>query len=861
MVQQPSKQLQNILFGKQLCSQRDLRNCVARAKKLSADLPAFDSVWLDALVQNRKLTAFQSQSIEAHETENLRIGPFIVVDRLGHGPAGDTFLARRPQIKDLTTIKRVSVPPELETQSLNALQKLVDAANSSERLPNLVLPTCCNVVAPEKDNFKTQLPDASTRGVGRIQASPTKAVVELAIISRYVPGLPLTQLMLRRGRFESAVVARIARSLLTALGSLFQRKLIHGEVTLDNVLLTHGGQVTLVDAGVATALQPTFQINAFVEPHRNDNIAPELIGTGNRATPASDLYALGCLLWHLLAGRPPFPTGDPLSKLAYHQTTRIPDIREIAPETSDQLANTILWLTEPNANARPKHAGQLLGTVTVKKQRDDKKNAAAAKTKSVSIRGTHATPSMNSMGRTKVSVKPDRERSHSIGSPKSGDRRRLAKFAKSFHHPTVRKRAAAARPRVSKQMMLAVASVCLACCGLAFWNHADRDWPILSFLQQPSDAAEAYSQSSQDSQNPGSTIESMETWPQPDAAGVVQLAAGKSYSADRLVWTGQRLTIRGDQDAPPRILVEGSPLRLQASNVVIEHVDIELAAAHTRNASGLNSLSSHEQSNAGQSNARMTSAPRALVIVESQTLKLAGCNIHSALNRQPSTGRASSQSQYALAWAPLDSSDRLSGKISIDNSTIVGDWSTVLLAGRSHQVQCNNSLQVGPGPFFALHQTDRPAQDSIELTNTTLRASGGLVAVQLQKNRPWQSRLTLVHNQSVFDLQSPTTATSPAKHTLAPLVTFVGSKIIPHWHEAIQIDGSSSVINRTAVLAALQSPDGTIRKPLTNATPRVRGIVSSGVQYAGLDLYEATNSIVTQVEANWHSESFPGLSP
>jgi eukaryotic-like serine/threonine-protein kinase len=78
VVEPPSRRLQQILLGLKLCSPRDLRRCASRVKALSADLPAFDSVWLDALVQRRLLTSWQAQTIEAEQPELLRIGPCVV---------------------------------------------------------------------------------------------------------------------------------------------------------------------------------------------------------------------------------------------------------------------------------------------------------------------------------------------------------------------------------------------------------------------------------------------------------------------------------------------------------------------------------------------------------------------------------------------------------------------------------------------------------------------------------------------------------------------------------------------------------------------------------------------------------------
>ena len=61
----------------------------------------------------------------------------------------------------------------------------------------------------------------------------------------------------------------------------------------------------LVDAGVRPALRPELTIHEPRSLEACDGIAPELIGTGIPSNAGSDLYALGCLMWQLLAGRPP----------------------------------------------------------------------------------------------------------------------------------------------------------------------------------------------------------------------------------------------------------------------------------------------------------------------------------------------------------------------------------------------------------------------------------------------------------------------------------------------------------------------------------------------------------------------------
>ena len=139
MPEPPSKQLQNVLFGQKLCTPRDVRRCSSRVRRLSRDLPTFDSVWLDALVQSRVLTAFQAQVIETDEATDLTIGPCLVLDRLGHSSRAETFLARHRSSREPCVIKQVSISIELAEGTLSSLKGVVEKSQVIDH-PGLILP-------------------------------------------------------------------------------------------------------------------------------------------------------------------------------------------------------------------------------------------------------------------------------------------------------------------------------------------------------------------------------------------------------------------------------------------------------------------------------------------------------------------------------------------------------------------------------------------------------------------------------------------------------------------------------------------------------------------------------------------------
>ncbi|RPI84220.1 MAG: hypothetical protein EHM42_07680, partial [Planctomycetaceae bacterium] len=94
MLEPLSAPLQNLLFEQRLCSPADLRRCRLLVRRLAADLPAFDSVWLDALVQFGRLTPFQVRILESASPHLIAAGPCVLVDQLGHGIHNRTFLGR-----------------------------------------------------------------------------------------------------------------------------------------------------------------------------------------------------------------------------------------------------------------------------------------------------------------------------------------------------------------------------------------------------------------------------------------------------------------------------------------------------------------------------------------------------------------------------------------------------------------------------------------------------------------------------------------------------------------------------------------------------------------------------------------------
>lgn len=152
------------------------------------------------------------------------------------------------------------------------------------------------------------------------------------IAMRFVDGDTLAGRIRAAGGLPAAEAVRIVSDVAAALDAAHRRGIVHGDVKPANVLLAggDGGHVYLSDFGLVarTAAGPGV-LRPLGWAGTAAYAAPELIRGGN-PTPATDTYALGCLLVEALTGAPPFP-GDRAAALAGHLTDPPPAVTARMP--------------------------------------------------------------------------------------------------------------------------------------------------------------------------------------------------------------------------------------------------------------------------------------------------------------------------------------------------------------------------------------------------------------------------------------------------------------------------------------------------------------------------------------------------
>jgi serine/threonine-protein kinase len=160
------------------------------------------------------------------------------------------------------------------------------------------------------------------------------------------------------GRLSPAETARLAAELARGLDALHAQGVLHRDVKPSNVLHDEAGTAVLTDFGLARGADSTQLTREGQVLGSLHYLAPELI-EGRPATPASDVYALGCLLYECAVGSPPF-AGRSEVELGYaHLVEPPPDPHARRPELPLEVSRALLTALAKHPCARPTTATAL----------------------------------------------------------------------------------------------------------------------------------------------------------------------------------------------------------------------------------------------------------------------------------------------------------------------------------------------------------------------------------------------------------------------------------------------------------------------------------------------------------------------
>jgi len=266
-------------------------------------------------ISTGRLTLWQAQQLLAGRVSGFQIDKYVLLNLLGRGGMGRVFLARDVRLNRMVALKLLS--PERMNNS-RAIARFRREAKVGAQL--------------QHENLVRVYDEGESAGV-------------LYLVMEHIDGKNVGQLIGDLGKIPWATAARLSRQVALGLEHARLKGLIHRDVNPCNILVTQDGTAKLTDLGLAIDLNDLDNVTrdgATVGTF--DYVSPEQAKNSRAVDTRADLYSLGCSLFHMIAGRVPFPMASLPEKLYAHQLHDPEPLTELVPEVPEGLAEVVRQL-------------------------------------------------------------------------------------------------------------------------------------------------------------------------------------------------------------------------------------------------------------------------------------------------------------------------------------------------------------------------------------------------------------------------------------------------------------------------------------------------------------------------------------
>ncbi len=287
-------------------------------------------------IHRELLTRFQTDRLIKGQTNGLIIGSYVVLDLIAAGRGSRIYRARHRTMNRIVALKIFSTA---RSQSARLRTQFETASRTAVQLIH---------------------PHIVTTFDANHQADRLYTVLE------YVPGISLESFVVRNHPLPISLVIEWTRQLANALAYTHARGAVHGWLNPENILVVANpnasdvptlkilnfgfGQIATFSSTAATQLLDGAMAAA-------DYLAPEQLEPECQATPASDLFSLGCLVHYLLTSRAPSSDGP------IHQQSLHHGVERWRPGLSMEFISLVNGLLQNDPSRRPSRASDIVETM------------------------------------------------------------------------------------------------------------------------------------------------------------------------------------------------------------------------------------------------------------------------------------------------------------------------------------------------------------------------------------------------------------------------------------------------------------------------------------------------------------------
>ncbi len=287
------------------------------------------------MIKRGWLTPYQINHIIPGKSNELVLGPYVLMERIGEGGMGQVFKALH------TVLRRIDAIKVMRTSG----------HRPGDSLPRFLL----EAIAGGKVDHKNLVAVRTADRVGECVYLAMEHIdgTDLGRLVQGMPkGLPIVQ------------ACDYMRQSALGLEHAHQKGLVHRDVKPSNLMVTREGVVKVLDLGLAR-VQEADQLNTrLTRPDAvmgtPDYMSPEQINSSSDADARSDIYSLGCTFYHLLTGQPPYAGGSIMDKLRKHCDNEPAPMRKQRPEISEGLEAVVRRMMARDPARRYQTAGEVI---------------------------------------------------------------------------------------------------------------------------------------------------------------------------------------------------------------------------------------------------------------------------------------------------------------------------------------------------------------------------------------------------------------------------------------------------------------------------------------------------------------------
>ncbi len=302
-----------------------------QARVGNGDYPSDPKALAERLVKERVLTVYQAKRLLSNRPRGLVVGRYVILDRIGSGSMGRVYKAHHVMMDRVVALKVIA--PEFASN-----ERAVARFQREMRLVGRL----------DHENVVRAFDADQSGGM-------------LFIVMEYVRGQSLGERLKRGGPIPAPEMIDYAAQAALGLAHAHEQGMVHRDVKPSNLLLSEDRRIKVLDLGLGVLIEPddaaTFATADGIAVGTVDYMSPEQ-ALGRGVDGRSDLFSLGCAMYHLITGKLAFPGESQIDRLGRRLSAPPAPISDFVPDFPVAAARVIDKLMAPKPKDRFESAAE-----------------------------------------------------------------------------------------------------------------------------------------------------------------------------------------------------------------------------------------------------------------------------------------------------------------------------------------------------------------------------------------------------------------------------------------------------------------------------------------------------------------------